>query len=270
MIAVIGCGNRNRRDDGAGPEVLRLLAERGAGMHGEHVRLLDAGTDGMAVMFAARGCGTLIVVDACRSGAEPGAVFEVPGALLEQRHQGSLTLHDFRWDHALYAGRAIYREDFPSDVMVLLIEAAETGLGIGLSPAVADAVQKVAMRIGELVMKRLAGETGSGIAGCGAFTAVVTRGSVYLSREICDSYFAGLQTAVLLRRGDDLLVLPVRHAEAGGYILKLRNIAGDRVLTAPEFFRSHGVDDNSRLEKNAVWSAGDAALVIAGVFGVQT
>jgi Ni,Fe-hydrogenase maturation factor len=30
----------------------------------------------MAVMFAARGCDRLIIVDACRSGAEPLAAFE--------------------------------------------------------------------------------------------------------------------------------------------------------------------------------------------------
>ena len=87
------------------------------------MQLLDAGTDGMAVMFAARGCRSLIVVDACRSGSEPGAIFEVPGAELEQRYQPTLNLHDFRWDHALHAGRAIFGEEFPDDVVVLLIEA---------------------------------------------------------------------------------------------------------------------------------------------------
>ena len=42
---------------------------------------------------------------------------------------------------------------------------------------------------------------------------------------------------------DDLLILPVRHAAAGGYLLKLRNGAGDRVVNAPDFFREHGLDD---------------------------
>ena len=74
MIAVIGCGNPNRRDDGVAGEVLGLLAPQIAGA----VRLFDAGTDGVAVMFAARGCRRLIVVDACSTGAVPGAVFEVP------------------------------------------------------------------------------------------------------------------------------------------------------------------------------------------------
>jgi hydrogenase maturation protease len=154
MIAVIGCGNPNRRDDGAGPEVMRALKAQ-LGDRGPGVLLLDAGTDGMAVMFTARGCRSLIVVDACRSGSEPGAVFEMPGAELQQRYQPSLNLHDFRWDHALYAGRALYGADFPDDVVVMLIEVADVDLGLGLSPQVTEAVRKVAARVEELVEERL-------------------------------------------------------------------------------------------------------------------
>src|SRR5689334_8840650 len=81
MIAVIGCGNASRGDDAAGPDVLRSLRVRGK-CRDARVHLLDAGTDGMAVMFAARGCDSLIIIDACRSGSEPGALFEVPGTEL--------------------------------------------------------------------------------------------------------------------------------------------------------------------------------------------
>jgi hydrogenase maturation protease len=153
-IAVIGCGNPTRGDDGAGPEVVRALASRGLATDAR-VRLLDAGTDGMAVMFAARGCSTLVVIDACRSGADPGAVFEVPGHALAHAHQPSLTLHDFRWDHALHAGRRIYGDAFPQDVTVLLIEAATTEYGMDLSPAVAHAAATVADRVATLVQSRL-------------------------------------------------------------------------------------------------------------------
>lgn len=110
----------------------------------------------MAAMFAARGCRTLIVIDASCSGSEPGAIFEVPGAELELRYEPSLNLHDFRWDHALFAGRKIFREDFPSDVVVLLIEAQSVGLGIGLSQAVSAAVAKVADRVEGLIQSRAA------------------------------------------------------------------------------------------------------------------
>jgi len=155
MIAVIACGNANRSDDGAGLEVLRALKARGLDTGASDVRLLDAGTDGMAVMFAARGCRSLILVDACRSGSQPGAIFEVPGAELAQAYEPSLNLHDFRFDHALHAGRMIFREDFPEDVVAFLIEAETVALGIGLSAPVAASIAKVADRIAALIEERL-------------------------------------------------------------------------------------------------------------------
>jgi hydrogenase maturation protease len=154
MIAVVGCGNLSRSDDGVGPHVIRTLAERDA-CKDSRVRLLDAGTDGMGVMFVARGCRSLIIIDACRSGSMAGAVFEVPGAQLEQAHEPSLTLHDFRWDHALFAGRRIFGESFPEDVTVLLIEAETVDFGLELSQTVAAAVDRVADRVEAMVRLRL-------------------------------------------------------------------------------------------------------------------
>jgi hydrogenase maturation protease len=151
MFVVIGCGNANRTDDAAGLEVVRLLGTSTAlGMRPD-VKLLDAGTDGMAVMFAARGCSTLIVVDACRTGAEPGAIFEIPGGSVERRFEPSFNLHDFRWDHALYAGRQIFRDAFPSDVTAYLIEAQRLDLGCGLT----EAVSRAAARVAECISTRI-------------------------------------------------------------------------------------------------------------------
>lgn len=150
-IAVIGCGNPTRSDDGAGPAVVRALASRSTG---HDVRLLDAGTDGLAVMFAARGCDTLLIVDACCSGAPAGAVFEVSGADLEQHYLPSLTIHDFRWSHALHAGRVLFRDAFPSDVVVLLIEAQSLEFGLDLSEVVAASVAAVTRRIEQLLCAR--------------------------------------------------------------------------------------------------------------------
>ena len=149
MIAIIGCGNANRSDDGVGPRVISDLRARG--VEGDDVKAYDAGTDGMAAMFSARGCSTLIIVDACRSGSTPGAVFEVPGEEVETTYRPSLTLHDFRWDHALHAGRILFHDDFPAQVTVLLIEAQTVDFGIGLSPAVAGAAARVVERIEALI-----------------------------------------------------------------------------------------------------------------------
>jgi hydrogenase maturation protease len=152
MIAIIGCGNLNRQDDGVGIEVIRDLKTRR--LANAQVKLFDAGTDGMSVMFAARGCTSLIVIDAARTGVEPGAIYEVPGAELERPYAPGLNLHDFRWDAALHAGRQIFREAFPTDVTVFLIEAGAIGFGVGLSEAVSAAAGKVAARVEELVQRR--------------------------------------------------------------------------------------------------------------------
>lgn len=156
MLTIIGCGNLNRSDDGVGVIVARRLIDW-VNAHGmTEVSVFDAGTAGMDVMFRARGAKRLILIDACSSGAEPGAVFQVPGAELEQGHAPTYSLHDFRWDHALYAGRRIFAEDFPADVTVFLIEAAELGLGLELSQPVQRAADQVVEDIIALVENHVA------------------------------------------------------------------------------------------------------------------
>jgi hypothetical protein len=94
------------------------------------------------------------------------------------------------------------------------------------------------------------------------------RGALYLARDTYDRYFSGLETVILLRSDRDLCILPVRHAAAGGYLLKVRNRAGDRVVHAPDFFRECGIDDNASLEITVEWSGERGALVAADVPGL--
>ncbi|WOJ90681.1 hydrogenase maturation protease [Methylocapsa polymorpha] len=157
MLVVIGCGNLNRCDDGVGAIVARRLLASGF-EPSPRIRIFDAGTNGMDVLFQARGAKKLVIVDACSSGSEPGAIFEAPGAALENRPEPSFTLHDFRWDHALYAGRRIWANDFPEDVTVFLIEAQTLGLGLELSDPVARAAENVTERISGMIEAYLATE----------------------------------------------------------------------------------------------------------------
>ncbi|ODR98208.1 hypothetical protein AUC69_09860 [Methyloceanibacter superfactus] len=98
----------------------------------------------------------------------------------------------------------------------------------------------------------------------------VRRGSLYLAREVYDRYFPGLDAVVLLRREDDLLILPVRHAASGGYLLKLRNGAGDRVVSAPDFFREQGIGEDMELCLPVTWSPEKAALCAVDIFKLPT
>lgn len=95
---------------------------------------------------------------------------------------------------------------------------------------------------------------------------VVRRGALHLTRQVYERFFDRLENVVLLRDGGDLVILPVRHQAAGGYVIKLRSGAGDRAVLAADFFRDNGVDDDVQLTLSAAWDEARAALIASGVF----
>ena len=146
---IVGCGNILRGDDALGPVLVRRLWELGLP---EGVRCADAGTGGMDVAFQMRGVPEVILVDACTSGAEPGAIFRVPGEELERLPPpNGIHLHAFRWDHALAFARWLLKDEYPRVVRVYLVEAAHFEPGAPLSPPVAAALDTLAEHLlGEL------------------------------------------------------------------------------------------------------------------------
>ncbi|TAF10571.1 MAG: hydrogenase maturation protease [Nostocales cyanobacterium] len=136
MLTIIGCGNLNRNDDAVGVIIAQRLQQYLAQNPHPKVRVFDCGTAGMEVMFQARGSEKLIILDASCTDSEPGAIFKVPGKELEALPEPSYNLHDFRWDHALAAGKKIFKDEFPQDVTVYLIEAVSLDFGLDLSPVV--------------------------------------------------------------------------------------------------------------------------------------
>lgn len=94
----------------------------------------------------------------------------------------------------------------------------------------------------------------------------VRRGALHFSRETYERHFCGLDNVVLLRDGANLIILPVRNPAAGGYVIKLRNGAGDRTVVAADFFRDNGVEDSIELTLPANWISERAALVAPAAF----
>lgn len=139
---VIGCGNILRGDDAVGPVLVRHLWDRGLP---EGVRCADGGTGGMDVAFQMRGVPHVILIDACRSGSEPGALFRLPGAEVEHLPPlAGINLHAFRWDHALAFARWLLKDDYPAKVTIFLIEGEHFTVGEALSPAVQAAMHRLA------------------------------------------------------------------------------------------------------------------------------
>lgn len=151
MLTIIGCGNSNRSDDGVGVYVVQQLQRWLREAPRQDVRVFDAGTGGMEVMFQARGSTQLLIIDAGSTGVQPGSIYRVPGEQLISEPEPGYSLHDFRWDHALYAGKKIFREQFPSKVTVFLIEAASLDFGLSLTPQVQASADRVIGLIRDLI-----------------------------------------------------------------------------------------------------------------------
>lgn len=144
---VIGLGNTFRRDDGVGPAV--AAAVEGMGLAG--VRVVCPG-ESAGIIDAWDGAALAVVVDAA-AGGTPGRVRQcdldaLAGETPVSSHELSL-----RQTHDL--ARVLDRA--PGRVVVVSVDVADTGYGMGLSAAVAaalpDAVRVVERVLGEQVQE---------------------------------------------------------------------------------------------------------------------
>ncbi|MEM0961186.1 MAG: hydrogenase maturation protease [Bacteroidota bacterium] len=147
---LIGCGNLLRGDDAAGPIAIRYLWERWGEAVPQGIRVVDGGTAGMDVAFQMRGARRVVIVDACLTGETPGTLYRVPGAEVEDLPPADgINLHAFRWDHALAFARWLLGDEYPTDITVWLVEAAQTDFGALLTPAVDRAVRDLVERLAD-------------------------------------------------------------------------------------------------------------------------
>ena len=150
-ILVAGVGNRDRRDDGAGLEVVRRAAlrmEPGSGSP----RFLEVPEALELLDLWERSCSCL-VVDAVRTGAPPGTVHSIDiGSSPPPWTRGGST-HGLGVAEALLLAQRLGRA--PDRVLLVGIEGAEFGHGVGLSPEVERAVGPAAGRVWELLEELL-------------------------------------------------------------------------------------------------------------------
>lgn len=245
-LAVIGCGNLLRGDDGVGPILIRHLWEGGVP---DDVRLVDGGTAGMDVAFQMRGARRVIIVDASRTGERPGTVFKIPGPAVEDLPPLSgLHTHSFRWDNALAFGRWLLGEDYPTDVTVYLIEAGNFTPGADLGAEVRDAMAQV------LTLIRRDPAFGAG----GVVEVEFTEGGYLRLDSACARRFFPGDAAVLLPKEEEIWLIPLRGTGSGGLLLKQRNLAGDRCLLVREVL----ADDVPVGVRPARWDEAQGALRI--------
>ena len=152
-LAVVGCGVPGQGDDEAGLAVVRRLRDDGVP---PGVRLVDGAAAGTGIAGSLRGAKRVIVVDAASTGTAAaggmtgtagtagGLVTRIPGTDVEDMPPLSgLQRRSFRWDHALAFARWLLGDEYPSDVTVYLIEAADRTPGRGLSATAREGISQV-------------------------------------------------------------------------------------------------------------------------------
>lgn len=133
---VIGVGNDFRRDDGIGPAVAAEIARRSF----PDVKVLTAAGDPTELLDAWDGVTLCVIVDAVvGDGAEPGRMRRWSPS--DRRADSVVSSHTLSLSATYALGEALGR--LPRKLLVFTIDAADVGHGVGLSPALADAVPAV-------------------------------------------------------------------------------------------------------------------------------
>lgn len=134
-ILVLGVGNALLRDDGVGLRLLSDLSREGLALDGE-VEFLDGGTQGLALLDRIAGRHALLILDAVKLGAAPGAVH----ALREWREWGtrSSTAHESNVSELLAVSSLL--GECPEQVAIVGIEPHRIATGTELSEIVVQAL----------------------------------------------------------------------------------------------------------------------------------
>jgi hydrogenase maturation protease len=136
-VVVVGLGNSYRKDDGVGVVAATALDDLAL----PHVRVVTGIAEPMSLLEAWSGAGLAVVIDAAvATSSTPGRIRRCILADVVATSEG-LSSHsiDVGRTHAL--GQTLGR--VPNALVVLTIEAADTGYGIDLTPQVAGAVPRV-------------------------------------------------------------------------------------------------------------------------------
>ena len=99
---------------------------------------------------------------------------------------------------------------------------------------------------------------------------VVGAGRVLVPHETYALYLGGVDSAALIERDGQVLLLPLRGPVAGGMLLKQRNLRGDRVMVANDFLTQLGLDPfAAEREFEVRWVAEAGALLIDGLHATR-
>jgi hypothetical protein len=91
----------------------------------------------------------------------------------------------------------------------------------------------------------------------------IARGNIYIPFETCEIYLKNIEAVALLPHEKGILIFPLIQQSAGGLLLKIKNLQGDRVVHAQEFFRNNGYAETfDEIFCDTVWESERHAILV--------
>jgi hydrogenase maturation protease len=141
-ILIIGVGNTYRGDDAVGLHIAQDIKNKSP----DYVNVIEQSGEGISLMDSWKDAGTVIIIDAVHSGAQPGTIhrFDVHTQTIPTKYFHYST-HAFGVAEAIELARAL--KQLPKNLIVYGIEGKCFEAGVGLSPEVEKAAQEVVEHI---------------------------------------------------------------------------------------------------------------------------
>ena len=136
---VLGVGNILLADEGVGVRVVEAFQKRYVTPEG--VDVLDGGTAGMDLLDALSGRSHIVIVDAVRTGAEPGTIVRLTGKQVPALFNNRISPHQLGISDVLAILRLIDQE--PGHIALIGIVPAGLDPGLDLSSVIADRIDEM-------------------------------------------------------------------------------------------------------------------------------
>ena len=151
---ILGVGNPLRRDDGIGPEIIRLLSENRAKKNSRYklaadVDLIDGGTDGLGLIEYLKDYKKVVIIDAVEMKLPPGTikVFTQEEAIIKIGTD-SLSTHGFGIAELIKLAKEL---DINPELIIVGVQPEDVSYGEELSDTVNSIINFVINKVIEAI-----------------------------------------------------------------------------------------------------------------------
>lgn len=143
-VKIIGFGNKFRSDDGIGIRVIKELEKL---EFFKDIEIIDGGTSGTDLVFLAKNCEKIIIIDAIDTGKNTGDVINIKIDDIEEfirKDYRSLSLHDLNLADVLKLIKALR---IKTRISIIGIKPKSIDFGDKLSPEIERKIPKLISEI---------------------------------------------------------------------------------------------------------------------------